>query len=137
MDQELLVNEQIEAGRKFLELFASSISVRVAFWLKAGEDSGWYLNVAAEQVTHENIRDAYGEVLRVAKSIDDPNFDRFRVKLIGVADPLARAAWEVCRRSPPGIGTHLRDGAFGGMAVEGVYVYPCSVATRHPLHSTP
>jgi hypothetical protein len=135
MDQEPLVSEQIEAGRKFLEMFDRSIPVRAAFWLKAGEDSGWYLNVAAEQVTDENIRDAYGEVLRVAKSSDDPNFDRFRVKLIGVADPLARAAWEICRRAPAGIGTHLRDGAFGGMAVEGVYVYPCNVATRNPVYS--
>jgi hypothetical protein len=135
MDQEPLVSEQIEAGRKFLEMFARSIPIRAAFWLKASEDSGWYLNVAAEQFTDGNIREAYGEVLRVAKLIHDPNFDLFRVKLIGATDPLAHAAWEVCRRAPAGIGTHLRDGAFGGMAVEGVYVYPCSVATKQPLYS--
>jgi len=135
MDQELLVTEQIEAGRKFLEVFERSIPIRAAFWLKAGEDSGWYLNVAAEQITDENIRAAYGDVVRAAKLIDDPNFDRFRVKLLGATDPLARAAWEVCRRSPPGIGVHVRDGAFGGMAVEGVYVYPCNVASKRPLYS--
>ena len=56
MDQEPLVSEQIDAGRKFLDMFARSIPVRTAFWLKIGEDSGWYLNVAAEQITDENIR---------------------------------------------------------------------------------
>jgi hypothetical protein len=135
MDQEQLVSEQIEAGRKFVEVFERSIPVRAAFWLKASEDSGWYLNVASEQFTDANIREAYGEVLRVAKLVDDPNFDLFRVKLIGATDPLARAAWEVCRRAPAGVGSYLRDGALGGRAVEGVYVYSCNVASTRPLYS--
>jgi hypothetical protein len=124
MDQEPLVIEQIEAGRKFIEEFDKHVPVRAAFWLKVNEDSGWYLHVASDQITDENFDVLYGEVASVAKNIEDPNFDLFRVKLIGTHDPFARAALSLHKQSKARVATHIRGRSFGGMGVEGVYVYP-------------
>jgi len=95
MDQEPLVTEQIEAGRKFIEEFDKYRPVQAAFWLKATEDSGWYLYVASDQITDENFDVAYGEVARASRSIRDPNLDLFRVKVVGVDDPRDKAALDV------------------------------------------
>jgi len=118
------VIEEIEAGKKFIDEFDKYAPVQAAFWLKASEDSGWYLYVASDQITDENFDVAYGEVGRLSKTILDPNFDLFRVKLIGVDDPLARAALDRYQHLPARIPTRVRDGHFGGMSVEGVYLYP-------------
>ncbi len=128
MDQEPLVIEQIEAGRKFIDELEKHVPVRAAFWLKASEDSVWYLYVASDQVTDQKIRAAYGEVGRVSETIHDPNFDPFRVKLINVADPFARAALDLYRRSPVKTPTHIWGRPFGGESVEGVYLYPAPVS---------
>jgi hypothetical protein len=128
MDQEPLVNEQIEAGRKFIDEFDKYIPVRAAFWLKAGEDSGWYLHVASDQITDENIDVAYGDVAKAFRTVDDPNLDVFQVKLISTNDPFARAALDLYERSKARVPIHIRGRSFGGMGVEGAYVYPPAVA---------
>jgi hypothetical protein len=124
MDQEPLVSEQIDAGKTFLDAFEKQIPVSVAFWLKAGEDSGWYLYVASDRIIPGNVRAAYGEVLKVSRTIQDPNYDQFRVKLIASRDPLARAALDIYRRTPARKPMRIGNGHFGGMSVEGVYIYP-------------
>jgi hypothetical protein len=124
MDQEPLVIEKIEAGWKFIEKFDKYVPVHAAFWLKVNEDSGWYLHIVSDQITDENFDVAYGEVARVAKTIDDPNFDLFQVKLIGTDNPFARAALDLYKQSKARVPTHIRGRSFGGMSVEGVYVYP-------------
>jgi hypothetical protein len=128
MDQEPLVIEQIEAGRKFLEEFDKHIPVRAAFWLKVNEDSGWYLHIASDQISDKNVNLVYREVGKVGKTIDDPNFDLFQVKLIGVYNPFARAALDLYKRCKARVPTHIRGRSFGGMSIEGVYVYPPRVA---------
>jgi hypothetical protein len=124
MDQEPLVIEQIEAGKRFIDEFDKYVPVGAAFWLKASEDSGWYLYIASDQITDENFDVAYGEVARLARKIADPNLDLFQVKLIGVRDPFVRAALDLYRRYPARIPTRIRGRQFGGMSVEEVYLYP-------------
>jgi hypothetical protein len=128
MDQEPLVIEQIEAGKKFLEEFDKYIPVRAAFWLKVNEDSGWYLHIASDQISDKNVDVAYREVGRVGKTINDPNLDLFQVKVIGVDNPFARAALDLYKRSKARVPTHIRGRSFGDMSVEGVYVYPPPLA---------
>jgi len=128
MDQESLVIEQIEAGKHFITELDKYIPARAAFWLKVNEDSGWYLCIASNKITDENVKAAYGDVARVARTIDDPNFDLFRVKLIGMNDPFARAAVNLYKQFRARVPTHIRGRSFGDMSVEGVYVYPPPVA---------
>ncbi len=128
MDQNPLVREQIDTGREFLDEFEKYVPVDAAFWLKASEDSDWYLYVASDQATDQSLHVAYGEVLRLAGKIQDPNFDPFRVKLIGVNDPLARAALDIYEHHPAKIPTWFNGKNFGGMSVEKVYIYPPKIS---------
>jgi hypothetical protein len=124
MDQEPLVTEQIDAGKKFLDAFEKYVPVRIAFWLKDDEDVGWYLHVASDKISFKSLPQDYTEVWRATREFDDPNFDPFRVKLIRSDDPLARAALEIYRRHPVRIPTRIQGRAFGGISVSGVYIYP-------------
>jgi hypothetical protein len=129
MDQEPLVIEQIDAGAIFLGEFAKTVAVAAAFWLKVGEESPWYLYVVSDEFNDKNLDIAYGEVLRIAGELHHPYFDPFKVKLIEQSYPLAQAALEVNRRFPGKIPTRFGSGIFGGMGVEGAYIYPSSVTS--------
>jgi hypothetical protein len=124
MDQEPLVIEQIEAGKKFIDEFEKFRPIQAAFWLKETEDSGWYLYIASDQITDENVRAAYGDVARACQNIQDPNFDMFRVNVIGIDDPLAKTALDIYRQFPGRVPTRVRASQFGPLGAEGVYLYP-------------
>jgi len=130
MDQGTLVREKLDAGKAFVDELAKSMTVKVAFWLKLEADSQWYLYVASEQVSDATIREAYKEVLRVAGELNDPDLDPFEVKLIEVDDPFAVAAWEIMQRKlsrRATIALH-RDRQFGGVIIQGAYLYSTPVA---------
>ena len=122
MDQEPLVREEIDAARKVLDELRKLIPVAAAFWLKADEGS-WDLYIATDRVK-KGLAPVYELVNQAAKTVDDPNFSPFRVKLIPTRHPLARAALEVYRRRPSEIPIYIRGGVFGDMGVDGVYLYP-------------
>lgn len=127
MDQEPLVTEQIDAGAKFLAEFEKKIPVMAAFWLKASEESSWYLYVASDDFNHGDLRVGYGEVLRIAGELRDPNFDPFQVKLIKPSDPLAKAALEHLQRFAGRKSIRLRRRTFGEIGVDDVYIYPTPI----------
>jgi hypothetical protein len=122
MDQEPLVREEIDAARKFLNELANRLPFAAAFWLKA-EEGSWSLYVATDRVK-KGLGPVYEVMGEAAAAIDDPNFNLFRVKLIPARHPLTRAAQEVYRRRPSEIPIYIRGGLFGGMGVDGVYLYP-------------
>ena len=64
--------------------------------------------------------------------MDSPYLDVFQVKLIPTSDPLAQAALEINRRFPGRMATRFGGGSFGGMGVDGVYIYPAAVSSRTP-----
>src|SRR5262245_22863417 len=128
MDQDPLVTERVEAGAKFLRELRKLIRVQNAFWLYKGDDGGWRLHIALDQIADENRDNAYGKVVRAARGIDDPWFDVFQVKVIGADHPLAKAATEVWQRWPNWTGGRFPGDKFS-QVVEGVYLYPRSVTT--------
>lgn len=132
MDQEPLVREEIDAARKFLDELGKRLPFAAAFWLKP-EEGPWSLYVAADRVSREGMGPVYDVAGEAAAAIDDPNFDLFRVKLIGARHPLAKAAREFYRRRPSEIPVYIRDGSFGGMGVDGVYLYPPMAAALNPI----
>ena len=127
MDQNPLVIDQTDAGTRFLAEFQKYLPVRAAFWLKESGESGWSLYVASDHITDDNFDVAYGEVLRIAGEIRDPHFDPFQVKLIGLDDPLAKAALDIHRRYPGPVATRFHGKTFGGLPVEEVYIYPSPI----------
>jgi hypothetical protein len=126
MDQGPLVIEQIDAGGRFLAEFEKYAPVRVAFWLKDSEGR-WNLYVASDQVDDNNVDVAYGEVLRIAGQMRDPNFDPFQVKLIGAADPLANQVVAIRDRYPGRSPTRYHGHQLGGVSIEEAYIYPSPV----------
>jgi hypothetical protein len=124
MDSGSLVNEQIEAGARFLSEFQRYAPIRAAFWLKDSEESNWNLYIASEQITDQNIDLAYGEVARITDEMQDPWLDPFQVKVIGVQHRLAKAALDVLRRFPKGASPRLYATQFGGLSAAAVYLYP-------------
>jgi hypothetical protein len=133
MDQEPLVTEQIDAGKKFLDAFKKYVPVRVAFWLKPDEDIDWYLHIASDKISFESLPRDYTDVWQATREVDDPNFDPFRVRLIRSDDPLARAALDIYRRYPASrIPTRIQGRSFGGTNVEGVYIYPPPTTVSSP-----
>lgn len=121
MDQGALVMEQIKAGDRFLREFERSTRVVVAFWLKDGEDARWNLYVASDQFNNGRLGMAYAEVLRIAKELEDPYFEPFQVKLVGLTEPPVRAALDFYRTHPPKIPFHIHARNCGDIEIEEAY----------------
>ncbi len=137
MDQARLVSDELEAGSQFIRRFHQSFPVSAAFWLKAPDDSPWYLYIASDALDDVNLRAAYGRVIELGGESPTPNFDPFQVKLIHGDDPLALAALQAARRSTPSRVTRLADPWFGDRIVEGVYLYPPPALAPTPAGPTP
>jgi hypothetical protein len=127
MDQGPLVSEQINSGARFLAEFQKYRPVQSAFWLKDGDEGAWYLYVASEQITDDNFDVAYREVGQVADTLRDPEFDVFRVKVIGTDHPLAQAVLDLRRHYPGRTRFHLDGRRIGIVSVEELYLYPSPV----------
>jgi len=131
MGQGPLVREEIDAGAKFLGDFQKYLPIRLAFWLKQSEEPVWKLYVVSQEITGENFAVAYGEVARIANTLDDDWFDPFQVMLIGVEDPLARGIFDIERTRSGRIPPRLQGRIIGGVSVDDSYFYrlPPSVPT--------
>jgi hypothetical protein len=124
MGQEILVNEQVEVGKKVIAEFEKYMPVKIAFWLKECDRPYWYLYLASDGITPVTLREAYGEVSHFRNRIRDPNYDPFRVNLVGTDDPFAKAALDVYRDFHSDIPRRIQNEVFGGTEVDGVYIYP-------------
>jgi hypothetical protein len=132
MDQGPLVIEETDAGAELVRRLDKYFPVKAAFWVKESEEGHWYLYIASDQISDRNLDMAYGEVLRLAGQMASPYLDPFQVKLIPTSDPLAQAALDILRRYPGMMATRFGSKNFGGMGVDGVYIYPASVTTLTP-----
>jgi hypothetical protein len=132
MGQESLVIEEIDAGEELVRRLDKFTPVTAAFWVNDSEGGRWYLYIASDQIDDNNLDMAYGEVLRLAGQMGNHYLDPFQVKLIPSSDPLAQAALHIHRRYPQMMATRFGGQNFGGLGVEGVYIYPASVTTSAP-----
>ncbi len=132
MDQEPLVKERIEGGVKFLAEFEKRFPLLAAYWCKRDEESRWALHIASDRINDTNRDDAYGEIVRAAGAIQDPNFNLFQVTLIKADDPLVRAVAELRRRYPGRIPAHYHGWHFSGAYAEEIYIYPLPASVPSP-----
>ncbi|MEX2287590.1 MAG: hypothetical protein WD648_10910 [Planctomycetaceae bacterium] len=125
MAQELLVNEQIEAGAEFVREFDEYASVVAAFWINPAESDEWFLYTASDEIDRSKLNVAYGEVRRILGAGKSQWIDPFRVKLIPSSDPIAREAIRIRDRYPAqAIPTRYNGSSIGGMSINGAYIYP-------------
>ena len=140
MDQDAVVNEQAESGKRLIAAVeANGFEVRVAFWAKLTDEGNWYLYLASPFVEENGGRAAYGVVLEVLRKQPDIWIDSFEIRVIGLKDTLAKAALEVVRprgsdsqfavknpRPYPGL-TRFGGASLGGVSIDGAFIYPPSV----------
>ena len=136
MAKEFVVNEQWDAGEKFLRrLSEKRFPVAAAFWAKEPDCDSWHLYIASDRVESSGLRKAYGEAMRALPEEARPWIDLFSVKLIKADDAVAQAVIQFLKkRRVPADMTHVmahRGGPLlGGMAVEDVWIYPQIPATE-------
>ena len=132
MNQAPLVTKEINAGAELFRQLEKSFPLQAAFWAKDSDGGPWYLHIASDQFRAGDQGAGYQEVLRLAWEMASPHLDAMQVKLIPTSHPMAQAAMEINRRFPARVPTRFGDRSFGGVSVEGVYVYPPSVAATTP-----
>lgn len=121
--QELLVDEQIDAGAEFVRDFSEYLPVRAAFWVNPAESEDWFLYIASDEIDDGNRAAAYREVLR--RLHEQPQWlDPFRVKLVSSSDPVARQVVEIRDRYPAKIPTRYHGSSLGGMSIGAACIYP-------------
>lgn len=130
MGQEILVNEQKDAGSVFVREFNEFRRVTVACWIKPSESHNLFLYVASDQIDDSNLDMAYGEVLQILGGKKRQWLDSFQVKLINSADPIARDAIAICDRYHAPLAMHYNGSSLGGTSIDDAYIYPPLSATK-------
>ncbi len=124
MGDEILVNEQIDAGADFVRDFDDSFPVSVAVWIVPADSDNLYLYIASDRIDDRNVHDAYGEVLRRLSGRRNSSLDPFKVKLINTSDPIARGAIQIRDRYPAKLPMRTHVSSIGGMGIDGACIYP-------------
>jgi hypothetical protein len=152
MDTIMLVENQIDDGRKFLDhLGRERFPVLAACWVKPTEEDRWSLYVVTPLVDEKGAAAAYREAYRILRSLGPLWVTDSEVKLIGAEHPVAMDVFSILRKHPGmtpirwrgpllfrgtpiedvyrGVPLPLRSGIqigpiLGGMPIEEVYIYP-------------
>jgi hypothetical protein len=126
MDQTTLVDEQIADGKRLLDRFREAgFPVTIAGWIWASERGRWHLYVASPVVEDEGIGAAYLRIHALVRQMPQPfSIGPFDVKAIRPKAPLAEAMLDLHRRHPGRSFFPFGGSQFGGVEVEGVYIYP-------------
>jgi hypothetical protein len=132
VDQKTLVKERIDQGARFLAELEKSLPLKAAFWCKKTEDSGWTLQVASDQIGEGDRKSARRAISEAAKTLGDPNFDRFEVRLAMVDDPLVRSVMAIRRLYPGRIAPHYQSWYYDAGYVEELYIYPLPINVPNP-----
>ena len=137
MDQDTVVAEQTENGKRLIEtLAAEGFDVSVAFWAKPTEEGKWFLYLASPVVDERGPAAAYRLVHDVLRKAPDIWIEPLDVRLVGLNDSVAEAVLSVTKpkvpdspfavRNPPAYPGMTRFGGstLGGISVDGAYIYP-------------
>jgi hypothetical protein len=129
MDQDVLVNQRLEAGAELVGRFNETFPVAAAFWMKPDEASAWNLFMASDALDRARIREGNREMLRLLREIHNPELHPFRVRLLPPDDPRVVSVREILPLLPRDSAMHLRDRLIGNVIVDEVVIYPLPGAT--------
>lgn len=125
MDQSTLVENQIDAGRQFVERFAADGNpVQAAFWVKTAEEGLWFLYVATNTVDRVGPAAAYRAVQTSLQKLRDSWVSSSEIKVVSPANPIAKDILAIMLRHPGRLATRFGGKTLGYMAVEQTYIYP-------------
>jgi hypothetical protein len=134
MDTELLVGDRIADGRRLLaELSRGGFDVKVAFWVRTGEESLWHLYIASPTVVPANIGAAYGQLYTHLSRVPDLSWGLSEVRLVTPTNPVAAAAIALRDQNPGLLPIRYHGPRLGEVAVEEAYIYPPLPQSRQPV----
>jgi hypothetical protein len=126
MDQETLVGELIDDGKRFLErLVAEGMPVTAGFWVKETENGRWYLYIATPLVPEDGgTLEAYGWIVDVFRQMPEPfGLEPDRIRAVSPSSPVGEAVVDLLKRYP-GRGPIRYPGyRLGDVSVEAAYIY--------------
>ena len=132
-----MVSEQTESGERLAKALADNgFDVRTMFWLKPTDEEKWFLYLVSPMVDEKGSAAAYRLVLSILRQMPDLWIDPLEIRVVGLNDSLAEAAFAVtapkvpksqyAARNPkpyPGV-TRLGESTFGGISIDGAIIYP-------------
>jgi hypothetical protein len=125
MATELLVENRIDDGHRFIEqLVRDGFAIAAAFWVKTSEEGLWHLYVASPSVSPENTGEAYRTIYSSLSKNPDSSLQLSEIKLINVANPIAREATAVRDRFPGRVPNRWYGKRLGNLSIEEAYIYP-------------
>jgi hypothetical protein len=126
MDQETLVAELIDDGKRLLErLAAEGVPVTAAFWVKESENGRWYLYIATPLVSEDgDTLEAYRQINAVFRQMPEPFWiDPFQIRAVSPSSPVGEAVVYWQKRYPGKGPFRYPDYRLGDVNVEGAYIY--------------
>jgi len=123
--------DQIEAGKAFIERLQNYAPVAAAWWMRDEEGGPRFLCVAIDGLQPGGNGPVYDQVYRVTQEMRDHYIDPFRVKVVGMYDPVAKAVVDLYRRFP-GRALPLDGRSLGGVGVAEIYIYLPPREKSHP-----
>ncbi|QJW98815.1 hypothetical protein [Frigoriglobus tundricola] len=128
MDQGTLVEQKIDAGRRFVERFAADGNpVRAAFWARTEEEGIWFLYVATDVVDSAGPAATYRAVHASLKKLGESWVSSSEIKVVSPTHPVAKGVLAIVAHHPGRLRAPL--GALGSVAVEETYIYPPHIFT--------
>ena len=134
MDPTSLVEIQKVSGKRLVErLLEEGVDITAAAWLKESEEGSWYLYIATSlvEVPRGAMRDAFRAIHSVIRKTPELSWIRAGViKVINPHDPIAEAIYDFHRRYSWPTPTDFGGGNFGGLMIDGAYIYPAIAPAR-------
>jgi hypothetical protein len=135
MDQAVVVNEQVQDGRRVLErLSAEGVPVTAAAWVKESEGGPWYFYIVTPLVPPGGGRTAaYRRVGPLIRQMPQPCWvDPLEIKVAAPDSDVGKAIRDVAGRRPGPIPMPYGSIRLGGVSIDGAYVYPPVAAAVAP-----
>lgn len=116
MDSASLVKPPLEVGAAFLKKFQEYAPIAIAFWGREYDSDTWTLCVAP--VTDEPFDRVYGEVLRIESALRAPEFERFRVRLLYLDEPVVHEMRRIYQAHAGKVPLHVGEEEVGEFGFE-------------------
>ncbi len=132
MDHWPLVMDEIEAGANLIRDLKHYAPIKVAFWLRADDESYRHLYISSDHFDRAKRPQAYGEVARIIQERPSLFLEPSQVTLISGEDRFAGTALQIHEKSPGRLGNRLRSERFGDRYIADAYIYPSPIPDESP-----